>query len=178
MTASPEQPYFRTLSIETSRRNVLRGLLLTPIIAAVPALTACDDDDDDGAGDDATDDEVAAADDDGAGSENELPDGFPDDLPLPDQWRFQTDQSGETDEGREIVMIVFGEGDLEDFIEEMNDSIHANYEVEDEFIDEEEDPPTARWNFSDDEWVSARVNVQEYQQNRDLISVTFDMRDF
>ncbi len=162
-------------AMSLTRRRFLTlasGLLASGALA--PALAACGDDDvDDGDTDNATDDEVAAADD--ADSDVELPDGFPGDLPLPGQLRVQTDQSGETEDGREIVIIVFGEGDLEDFIDEMGDAIHANYEVEDEFI--EEDGESARWNFRDDQWVRARVNVEEYMPNPSLISVTFDMQD-
>lgn len=175
MPVSPERNGLYALSRLVTRRSMLRNLLLAPAIVALPVLAACDDNDDGVDTDDAADDEVAAAEDDGDGSEADLPDGFPDNLPLPGQLQVQTDQSGETEDGREVVIIVFGESDLDDFIEEMGDAIHANYEVEDEFI--EDDGETARWNFSDDQWVHARVNVEEYLPNPDLISVSFDMQD-
>jgi hypothetical protein len=183
---------FRALfSRGMSRRSLVRGMLLTPVVAAIPALAACDDDD---ASDDVedtdlepeeTDAEAEAADDEelqqamaqaeeetgvdldatNGDGERTFPDDFPDNIPVPDDAEIISDMSYARDDEREIYIAFVSDENRPDWVDTYDTELANDYEMDSEYRNDDLD--TGEWDFNGHGWEWARVHLTDPQPDAD-----------
>jgi hypothetical protein len=179
----------RVLSRGVDRRSLLRGMLLTPVLAAVPVLSACDDDD----GDDvSTEASVADEADDSSEADDELreameqaeeetdieldaldqdddertfPDDFPDNIPVPDDAEIISDMSSQRDDEREIYISFVSEEDRSAWVDTYDTELANDYDMDSEYRNDDLD--TGEWDFNGHGWEWARVQLTDPQPDAD-----------
>jgi hypothetical protein len=173
-----------------SRRTLLRGMLFTPVVAAIPALTACDDDDEsddvaDAEEPDDTDSEGEAVDDEelqqameqaeeetdfeldatNGDDDRTFPDDFPANIPVPEDAEIISDMSSSRDDEREIYISFVSDENRAEWVDTYDTELANDYEMDSEYRNDELE--TDEWDFNGGDWEWARVQLTNPQPDVD-----------